>query len=186
MFGPARAIIRADAPYEVAQALDALETARRSGNFVAGYFSYEAGYTLEPRLAPLMPSRPGPLVWFGVFDPPVISDAVALQGWTTGRAYAGPLIPEWDAHAYAKPFNRVRELIAAGDFYQANLTFRARFVFAGDPLALYAKLRPASGARYGAYVDDGERQILSLSPELFFELSGDGQITVECHDCCSF
>jgi para-aminobenzoate synthetase / 4-amino-4-deoxychorismate lyase len=179
VFGHARGIIRADTPQEVVPALDALEAARRSGNFTAGYFSYEAGYALEPRLAPLMPSRPDPLLWFGVFDPPVTCDAAALQGWEKGRAYAGPLTPQWDADAYAEPFRRVRDLIAAGDFYQANLTFRARFAFAGDPLALYAKLRPASAARYGAYVDDGTRQILSLSPELFFDIAADGAITTK-------
>ncbi len=179
VFGSARAIIRAGALEEVAPALDALESARRAGNFVAGYISYEAGYALEPRLAPLMPSHPGPLLWFGVFDPPVTCAAAVLHGWVRGRAYAGPLLPEWDARAYATPFSRVQALIAAGDFYQANLTFRARFAFAGDPLALYAKLRPASAARYGAYVDDGERQILSLSPELFFALAADGTITTK-------
>ena len=35
----------------------------------------------------------------------------------------------------------VLELIAAGDIYQANLTFRATCRVAGDPLALYARLR---------------------------------------------
>jgi para-aminobenzoate synthetase/4-amino-4-deoxychorismate lyase len=56
------------------------------------------------------------------------------------------------------------------------LSFRSRFAFLGDPLALYRGLRAASAARYGAYLDDGERQILSLSPELFFDLAADGKI----------
>lgn len=173
-------VIRADAAPEVGPALEALQAARLAGNFVAGYFSYEAGYALEPRLGPLMPlRRSGPLLWFGVFGPPATADAAALEGWASGRAYAGPLTPEWDAAAYARRFETVRELIAAGDVYQANLTFRARFAFAGDPLALYAKLRPASGARYAAYIDDGERQILSLSPELFFTIAPDRGIVAK-------
>jgi para-aminobenzoate synthetase/4-amino-4-deoxychorismate lyase len=172
IFADPRKVIRADRPQDVAPALEILEAERAAGNFIAGYLAYEAGYALEPRLAPLEPpDRHGPLLWFGVFSPPLTASAAALDGWIEGRAYAGPLQPEWDEAAYAVRFERVKALIAAGDFYQANLTFRAQFSFAGDPLALYAKLRPASGARYGAYLDTGMQQILSLSPELFFEIS---------------
>lgn len=177
-------VIRADHPCEVAPALAVLEQARGSGHFVAGYLSYELGYTLEPKLAPLMPSaREVPLLWFGVFDAPAIIEddgiRAAFEDWVEGRAYAGPLRPEWDMPAYRPRFERVQALIAAGDFYQANLTFRSRFAFAGDALALYRRLRDQSQARYGAYIDDGERQILSLSPELFFQITADGRIATK-------
>jgi para-aminobenzoate synthetase / 4-amino-4-deoxychorismate lyase len=177
-------VIRAETPQEVAPALAALQVARSAGNYVAGYLSYELGYVLEPRLAPLLPKgRAVPLLWFGVFDAPVRIEGEAVRtafgAWQTGRAYAGPLQHEWDARAYRARFDRVRALIAAGDFYQANLTFRSRFAFAGDPFTLYHRLRGQSAARYGAYIDDGERQILSLSPELFFETSATGLITAK-------
>jgi para-aminobenzoate synthetase / 4-amino-4-deoxychorismate lyase len=178
-YGRVLAVIRADTPQEVSPALAAMEAARAAGHFVAGYFSYELGYALEPRLQPLLPRRRRqvPLLWFGVFEASERVEEGALESWCSSRAYAGPLEHEWDAPAYGQRFDRVHELIAAGDFYQANLTFRSRFAFAGDALALYRSLKAQSAARYGAYVDDGERQILSLSPELFFELAADGTIT---------
>src|SRR3546814_13450543 len=71
---------------------------------------------------------------------------------------------------------RVLRLIGAGDIYQANLTFHGHVATEGDPLALYAKLRGAAGAGWGAVVHTGERWILSASPELFFPV-GDGRIT---------
>ena len=174
--------IRADVPAKVPAALAAMEAARTAGRHVAGYFSYELGYALEPRLAGLMPrARAVPLLWFGVFGVPEAVEGPALEtafdSWRDGRSYAGPLEHEWSEAAYRTRFDRVRDLIAAGDLYQANLSFRSRFAFAGDPLALYRSLRAQSAARYGAYVDDGERHILSLSPELFFEISADGNIT---------
>src|SRR6185312_4139451 len=95
------------------------------------------------------------------------------------RAYAGRLRHEWDAEGYHARFTRVRDYIAAGDIYQANLSFRSRFHFAGDAKAFYASLRARSNAAYGAFIDDGERQILSLSPELFFDLAADGHITAK-------
>jgi para-aminobenzoate synthetase/4-amino-4-deoxychorismate lyase len=164
-------LIRADRIEEVPAALAAMEAARAGGRWLAGWFAYELGYALEKRLERLMPAG-GPLLSFGVFDAP-------CQGrpQTSGRAYAGPLRPEWDVDAYGNAFRAAKEYIEAGDIYQANLSFRASFNFAGDPYALYEKLRHASAAPHCAYIAESDRQILSLSPELFFELTADGALT---------
>ncbi len=180
-FAGAVEVIAAWQPEDIPASLAAIERARAAGRHVAGYFAYELGYLLEPRLRPLLPrDRTGPLLWFGVFEraEEVGGDVLAsLQAAVTGRAYAGPLRHEWDEAAYGERFVKVRDFIAAGDIYQANLSFRSRFAFAGDPLALYARLRSRAAAAHGAFIDDGERQILSLSPELFCDLSPDGHIT---------
>ncbi len=181
-FSAPAAIIRADQPEDVSAALASLESARREGRHVAGYFSYELGYVFEPRLKPLLPAaRDVPLLWFGVFDTcevfegEAVRDALAAR--IHGRAYAGLLAREWSGESYRAQFDSVHALIEAGDIYQANLSFRAHFAAAGDPVALYTALRERSGAAHCAFIDDGERQILSLSPELFFSISTDGKIT---------
>jgi para-aminobenzoate synthetase/4-amino-4-deoxychorismate lyase len=161
-------LIRADSAAEVPGALAAIETALGAGSHVAGWLSYELGYALEPRLG----RAEGPLLRLGVFSAPG-ADAPSVAG----RAYAGPLRAQWDEAAYAARFAAVKEYIAAGDIYQANLSFRARFAFAGNPRVLYEQLRAGSGAAHCGFVDDGERQILSLSPELFFDLGADGALT---------
>ena len=170
-FAAPRQVIRADRGDEVPAALAAAEAALAQGRYVAGWLSYELGYVLEPRLTGLEPGS-APLLRLGIFDGPGDVPAVA------GRAYAGPLTPEWNATEYGTRFKAVKDYIAAGDIYQANLSFRARFPFLGEPRALYEQLLAASGAGHCGYVDDGERQILSLSPELFFDLSRDGLLTV--------
>ena len=165
-FTKAHSLIRAETPGEVPTALAALAAARAAGHWLAGFFSYELGYALEPRIAPLLPQcRPAPLLQFGVYGAPQPQTPPP-----TGRAYAGPLRPEWDEAAYSLRFGTVKEAIAAGDIYQANLSFRTGFAFAGDPRALYENLRAASLAPHCAYVEDEKRQIVSLSPELFFEI----------------
>ena len=164
-------VIKADSAAEVPPALAAVEAALAQGRHLAGWLGYELGYALEPRLASR--ATQGPLLRLGVFG-----EREGTLPHMRGRAYAGPLRPEWDEAGYASPFVRVKDFIAAGDIYQANLSFRARFAFAGNPRALYEQLLAASGAGHCAFVDDGERQILSLSPELFFDLAGEGRITV--------
>jgi len=170
VFAAPRQVIGADGPGEVSAALAAVQAALAQGWHVAGWLGYELGYALEPRLAAMTPVNM-PLLRLGVFDAP----GAALAA--TGRAYAGPLTPEWDAQTYGRGFRAVKDYIAAGDIYQANLSFRARFPFLGDARALYEQLRRQSAAPHCAFVDDGARQILSLSPELFFEVSPDGRLT---------
>jgi para-aminobenzoate synthetase/4-amino-4-deoxychorismate lyase len=175
-FGTPRAVIRACQAADVPGALEALEAALAEGWHVAGWFAYELGYVLEPRLRGLERTTGDlPLLWFGVFGPPERIGRADLHA--KGRAYAGPLHPEWDREAYTERFDRVHDYIGAGDIYQANLSFRARFAFAGDPFALYLGLRDAARASHGGYVDAGEWQVLSLSPEQFFEISPQGKIT---------
>jgi para-aminobenzoate synthetase/4-amino-4-deoxychorismate lyase len=173
VFREPRGMISAYAAADVPGALASVTEALSAGHHVAGWFAYELGYCLEKKLA----SRPvvdtgSPLLKLGIYNGPQ-ADAPR----TSGRSYAGPLKPEWSQTAYAAAFARVRDYIAAGDIYQANLSFRAGFAFAGDPLELYERLLAQSGAAHCAYLDDSERQILSLSPELFFALSSDGTIT---------
>ncbi|HEX2591267.1 MAG TPA: hypothetical protein VHL34_07210, partial [Rhizomicrobium sp.] len=70
-FGRPSLIIQADSAEEVAPALERLEAGLAAGRHAAGYFSYELGYLLEPRLRPLLPAgRRVPLLWFGLFDAP--------------------------------------------------------------------------------------------------------------------
>jgi para-aminobenzoate synthetase/4-amino-4-deoxychorismate lyase len=175
-FGTPLAIIQAREADEVAAALAAIEAALAQGRHVAGWLGYELGYALEPRLSGLQwPSRDAPLLWFGVFDTAQIVARADLAA--QGRAYAGPLRHEWDEVAYTDRFTRVHDYIEAGDIYQANLSFRSHFAFTGDPFGLYLGLRDRAQTAHGGYVDDGERQVLSLSPEQFFEISPQGRIT---------
>lgn len=171
---------------EVAPALERLEILRRNGHHLAGYFAYEAGLALEPRLAALAAPRSGangPLLWFGAFEGYRAIPAADVPAWLAAAngestASVGPLDPQLSPGGYAQAFDALEEAIAAGDIYQANLTFPLAGSYRGDPLALYAAMRPAAGAGYGGIVFDGSHWLLSFSPELFFALK-DGAARVK-------
>ncbi|MTJ03126.1 MAG: aminodeoxychorismate synthase component I [Sediminimonas qiaohouensis] len=174
VFASPRDVIRADTPDELPAAWAAMERARSSGLWLAGYISYEAGYATEASLAPLMPARRDlPLVQVGVFDAP---DAAARYPLPTSPAELSAAVPEWDLGTYSHAFDKVQERISAGDTYQINLTFPMHAHATGDPLALYARLRARQPVGHGAYVDLGGPAILSRSPELFFRIDSDGWI----------
>ncbi|QSV46287.1 aminodeoxychorismate synthase component I [Geobacter benzoatilyticus] len=162
--------ITAHTSEEVIPALRRIEEAVSKGLHAAGFVSYEAAAGLGTGLA-THPPGPLPLLWFGLFEkrfglPPRIRDAEMCEtaygtaGWEPG------LSPE----TYREAIGRIREYIAAGDTYQVNFTFRRRFAFTGDPGAYFGDLCRAQKAPFCAHLDMGRFQILSASPELFFEL----------------
>jgi len=165
---------------DVAGVLAAADAARvQTGGSLAGYLAHEAGFALEPRLAPLADQRSGaagPLVWLGLFDAPRRIPAAEVPAWlaqeTDGSASIGPLEPQLSPGGYDAAFAALREAIEAGDIYQANLTYSLAGSYRGDPLALYRALRPAAAAGYGGVIFDGTHWLLSFSPELFVALDG--------------
>ena len=155
---------------DVAIALDALRIATRGGLHAAGYLSYEAGAALEPKLADALPDESEtPLLWFGLFRNYREVDVPALLPDAAG-GWLGVVVPDIDRATYEAQLAQVLALIAAGDIYQANLTFAASAAVAGSPLALYAGLRARSASGYGPVVATGKQWLLSLSPELFFSV----------------
>ena len=167
-------IIEARRPDEVKPALRELREAAAQGLHSAGFLAYEAGHALETKLAPLSsaPRRDDPpLLWFGLFENVDQVGNVASLLPDAGSAWTGPPRPLIERAAYLASIARVKEHIAAGTIYQANLAFPAEVRTAGHPLAIYAKVRRRAKARHGAIVFTGEHWLLSFSPELFFTLA---------------
>ncbi|MEZ2329457.1 aminodeoxychorismate synthase component I [Mesorhizobium sp. RCC_202] len=176
VFDQPREVIVARNADEFAPALEKAQAASDAGRWLAGYFSYEAGYLLEPKLVPLLPEgRRAPLICLGVFDAP-LDEAVPSAG---GQATNGPIFDAratWSAEDYAARFARLHDHIRKGDCYQGNLTFPVRAHWSGDPLAAFNALTERQPVKYGALVSLGDPIVLSRSPELFFEIDADGMI----------
>lgn len=172
-----REVVTARRGEDVGPALDRLQALTREGLHVAGYLAYEAGLALEPRLAGRLHDTGAPLLWFGAFDGFEAIARAEVPQWLAvharpERPAIGPLEPQVDLGAYQRAFATIHGAIRAGDIYQANLTLPLAGPWSGDPLALYAALRPRAAAGYGAVIHDGARWHLSFSPELFFTLHG--------------
>ncbi|MBA1140811.1 aminodeoxychorismate synthase component I [Mesorhizobium neociceri] len=172
---PADIIVAYDAK-DFLPALAAAQAASEAGKWLAGYFSYEAGYLLEPKLVPLLPEgRRAPLVCLGVFDAPV-EQAVPQNN---APASNGPIFDAravWSERDYAKRFARLHDHIRKGDCYQGNLTFPVQAQWSGDPLAAFDALTGRQPVKYGALISLSDPIILSRSPELFFEIDAAGMI----------
>ena len=67
---------------------------------------------------------------------------------------------------------RVQQYIRAGDVYQVNLSQRLCSSLELPPWNFYRALRSVSPAPFSAYLNCGDFQLASSSPELFLQLSG--------------
>jgi para-aminobenzoate synthetase/4-amino-4-deoxychorismate lyase len=148
--------------------IKSVERALRDGLYVAGFLTYEAAPGFD-RAFVTRPPGGLPSAWFGVFR-----DFRPAAAPAAGGAPPKPLAwePEIDWSSYEEAFARVRSAIAAGDTYQANLTFRLRAPFSDSPLALCRSLLAAHGRNHAALVQLEGHTICCASPELFFRLDG--------------
>ncbi|WP_332699247.1 aminodeoxychorismate synthase component I [Devosia sp.] len=173
LFSAPREIVVAYDAAGARRALERLEAATAEGLHAAGYLAYELGFLFEERLADRLPeASTTPLLWLGLYDAPqrltaqdVDRRLAVIAGNAAGAAH--DITPRWDEAAYGLAFDRIKALIAAGDTYQVNLTFKADFRLDGDPVGLYRELVRKQPVGYGALINTGSQWILSRSPELF-------------------
>lgn len=73
---------------------------------------------------------------------------------------------------YKKAVSQIKEMIAAGDVYQVNLSQRFEAGFKGCPFSLFMALYKANPASFYAFINAGDHQIVSTSPEMFVSRRG--------------
>jgi para-aminobenzoate synthetase component I len=77
-----------------------------------------------------------------------------------------------EREAYMAGVDRIREYIRAGDLFQANLTRRISVESALPAEELYRRLSERTPAPYAAFIETGEGEVVSASPEQFLSVRG--------------
>ena len=90
-----------------------------------------------------------------------------VKGWSEGGVVSN--LPPAD---FIKGVERALGYIRCGDIYQVNLSHRLAARWPSSGWDLFQRLSAVSPAPFSAYLDCGEFQIASSSPELFLHLSG--------------
>jgi para-aminobenzoate synthetase component I len=75
-------------------------------------------------------------------------------------------------HEFLRRVRAAQDYIRAGDIYQVNLSQRFAADCPGSGWRFYRQLADVSPAPFSAWIDCGEFQVISSSPELFLRLSG--------------
>ncbi|MDI2113235.1 aminodeoxychorismate synthase component I [Commensalibacter nepenthis] len=168
-FSHPKQIIQTALLSEILPCLQQIEHAVQQGYYAAGFISYEAAPAFQTYLK-TYPVGTLPLLWFGIFEYPL--DASVFP--EPEQPKQAMTYPQWHANSsweeYQVAINAIKDHIAKGDTYQVNLTLQMQAFFQHDPYHFYLHLLQAQQSQYSAYIDSGDFQILSVSPELFFEV----------------
>ena len=167
----------ADSPKGLRTLLDEVERHQEAGRYVAGYVSYEAGAAFDLTVREPAADAPPP-AWMAAYDPRTAVEyppdewlaLIAGADLSKVSEALAEVRPELSVSRdeYAAAIGRVRDYIAAGDTYQVNYTVRGRFALGDiDPLDYFLALVVRQPVPYAAYLDLGDAQVISLSPELF-------------------
>ncbi|MEO8390542.1 chorismate-binding protein [Polaromonas sp.] len=170
-FGPPRAVLVARTQEEVRPVLDAVQAAAVQGAWCVGYLRYEAAPAFDAALA--VHDADGPLAWFAVHD-----EALPWPDAEPDHPDAGVQV-QWQAGlerpAFDEALGVLQRAIANGAYYQVNFTAAMTGQLlegqggAGPARALFHALQRAQPGGYAAFLDTGDEQLLSVSPELFFD-----------------
>jgi para-aminobenzoate synthetase component I len=169
-------------PFDVLRAL--LREGSADGG-IAGALAYDFA-------RPGREAAPTPLLYALAVDRFLVDDGTHVVGEVTARAsidafaeapWTRPLRPvarrgadglaAWSSLSrdeYRALVLRVKEHVAAGDIYQANLSQRFQLPFAGNGLDLYRRLRALSPAPFSGYLRAPGFEIASASPERLLEV----------------
>jgi len=166
---------------EVAATLQVVEDlVENQGWFAAGFVSYEAAAGFDAKLTTHQPDGLLPLVCFGLFAGRVRLQS--LDNFPDPDAPAASATHEsqinWQMTdspgTYEARVELIKQRIAAGETYQINLTTQLQ----GEGQVNFDTFcRIARDAPYGAYIQADSFDIVSASPELFFQCDRD---TVTC------
>jgi len=172
--------IEARTAADVAPALAAIEAARQQGRWVALLLDYELGEWLLPEATLAAPAGP--------WSPPqddgrprltalVFERKVDDAPWDAPDAASAPSAislpaPRMTEAAYVRQIDAIRGLIGDGELYQVNFTQPLDVQYQGDAATLYRRIASRNPVAHGAFIQDGERTVLSFSPELFVRRDG--------------
>ena len=157
-------------PKQLTAAFDRIQAHLDDGKYVAGFVSYEAGLWLETKLNSLFDrGSDNLLLQMGVFEgfEPRYPEAPCE---TIPRL---DLKPAWAEADYLTRFEKVIDYIKSGDVYQINLTFPMHSPYIGSAFCLYDTLRARQPVHYGGVIALGDMEIVTFSPELFFQQTGE-------------
>jgi len=151
---------------EVIPLIELAEHEALRGNYVALMLTYEAAPAFDSSLQTHGATQL-PLAWAAVFAD---KSPIPSRSGTTSTA---EWKPEITRAKYDDAIKQIRARITCGDTYQVNYSFPLVSHFIGDAFAWYRSLSQAQGGQHSAILDLGRYQILSISPELFFQRRGD-------------
>jgi para-aminobenzoate synthetase / 4-amino-4-deoxychorismate lyase len=142
------------------------------GYFAYSLINYEAGFLFEEKLSSLQTKNDEKLIQFFFFDKKNVKELNSSKVMFDNFSIDKYSISEFELNRSESEFNydiaKIKAYIKAGDTYQVNYTLKGEFSFKGSYSSFFQKLLFNQSAKYSAFINNIDKYIISLSPELFF------------------
>jgi len=138
--------------------------------------NYEAGFLFEAKLLHLLSGDSEKLIQFFFFDKREVrhlkSSKIIFTDFSDDKYSIKNFKLNRTESQFLNDIEIIKKYIKAGDTYQVNYTVNGRFDFTGSYSGFFQKLLFNQSAKYSAFINNNEKFIISLSPELFFQTDG--------------
>ncbi|MEO8231371.1 MAG: aminodeoxychorismate synthase component I [Ignavibacteriota bacterium] len=133
--------------------------------------NYEAGYLFEKNLNKYLPKNEN-LIQFFIYDK---NDLIKIKSNkiefdNSDKFQIKNLKMNTSKNEFLKSIKKIKSFIEEGDTYQVNYTIKGKFNFEGSYSGLFSNLIFNQSAQYISVINNSQDVIISLSPELFFEI----------------
>ncbi|MBN8545710.1 MAG: chorismate-binding protein [Ignavibacteria bacterium] len=150
-----------------------IESYKSSGYHVLVMVDYEAGLLFLPKLEDVLQrskkKRFGSALVFKKSSAQLIDLEGVPFGFEGNREnMISDFLFDQTKEGYTGAVRSIKESIKKGDTYQINYTMSSSFNYSSSPPEIFSSLLFNQSSKYAAYINLGNRVILSLSPELFF------------------
>ena len=170
-----RARITATHKEDLPLAFKQIEAARAEGAWIALLLEYELGEWLEPALSvTTYVEDTAPRLTALVFDSMHVESPWQAEhaDRPDTEACIISIRPQLSQDQYIARIAQIHQWIEQGEVYQINTTFPLAVETMGSAESLYRTIAPQHPAAFSAFIQDGSSSILSFSPELFLERTG--------------
>lgn len=172
LFLKPKEIITVKSLRDLEQKLSQIDNLVNKGIYGYSLINYEAGYLLEKSLNYLLPKNEK-LIQFFFYDKKEVQKIKSFDiDFSESEKYK---IKNFKLNKskddFVKSIKKIKSYIEEGDTYQVNYTIKGNFNFSGSFSGLFNNLVFNQSAKYTSIINNSNDIIISLSPELFFEIN---------------
>ncbi|MCX5782435.1 MAG: aminodeoxychorismate synthase component I [Elusimicrobia bacterium] len=169
LFDSHKEIITCRKTSEIKKTFEKMDSFLNQGYYLAGFISYEAGYSFEEKLDQEI-NYSFPLIYMGCYEKPFQANDFLKKA--KNPFSISNIHPSISFEDYHNDIHSIRSFISTGDVYQITYCHKMKFAFKGDALSLFRQLLVEQPVPYPAYIETEKFKILSLSPEMFVHKKG--------------
>jgi len=153
------------------QKLERIDELIEKGFYGYSLMNYEAGYLFEKTLNKFLPKNEN-LIQFFFYDKKNIHRIKSFElDFDESEKYKIKNFKlNTSKNEFTKSICKIKSYIEEGDTYQVNYTIKGKFDFEGSYTGLFSNLVFNQSAHYIAVINNTDKVIISLSPEMFFEM----------------